>query len=93
MKNLLPIFALIIMFSAFSQEKKTADEKIFNNDLRQAHAYFERAFYAKAIPLYEAVNSKRRITKVVENLATCYYNVGDLKSSARLYGYLVNSKQ
>jgi len=81
------------MFSGFSQDKKTADEKIFNNDLRQAHAYFERAYYAKAIPLYEAVNSKQRITKVVENLATCYYNVGNLKASARLYGYLVNSKR
>ncbi len=81
------------MFSGFSQEKKIADKKIFNNDLRKANAYFERAFYAKAIPLYEEVNSKHRITKVVENLATCYYNVGDLKSSARLYGYLVNSKR
>ena len=84
------------MFSGFSQDKNIETpplKKVFNNDLRRADAYFERAFYAKAIPFYEKVNSKTRITKVIENLATCYYNIGDLKSSARLYGYLVNSKR
>lgn len=93
MKKLLPIFALIVMFSGFAQEKESSVKKVYNNNLRQANAYFERADYAKAIPFYEKVNSKQRITEVVENLATCYYNVGDLKSSSRLYGYLVNSKR
>ena len=93
MKKLLPIFAFIVMFSAFSQEKENVKQKIYNNDLRRANAYFERAFYSKAIPLYERVNSKQRITEVVENLATCYYNLGELKSSARLFGYLVNSNR
>lgn len=78
------------MFSGFAQNKENAEPKIYNNELRRAHAYFERAFYAKAIPLYENVNAKNRTNKVVENLATCYYNIGDLKTSARLYGYLVN---
>ncbi len=81
------------MFSGFAQEKESSVKKIFNNDLRKANTYFERADYAKAIPFYEKVNTKQRITQVVENLATCYYNIGDLKSSARLYGYLVNSKR
>lgn len=81
------------MFSGFAQEKEASVKPIFNNDLRRANAYFERADYAKAIPFYEKVNTKQRITQVVENLATCYYNIGDLKSSARLYGYLVNSKR
>ncbi|XMO86427.1 OmpA family protein [Algibacter sp. AS12] len=93
MKKLLPIFAFILMFSGFAQEKESSVNSIFNNDLRRANAYFERADYAKAIPFYEKVNTKQRITQVVENLATCYYNIGDLKSSARLYGYLVNSKR
>ncbi|KAA5822305.1 OmpA family protein [Algibacter amylolyticus] len=93
MKKLLPIFAFILMFSGFAQEKEASVKPIFNNDLRRANAYFERADYAKAIPFYEKVNTKQRITQVVENLATCYYNIGDLKSSARLYGYLVNSKR
>lgn len=90
MKKLLPIVAFILMFSAFSQEKENSEPKVFNNDLRRANAYFERAFYAKAIPLYEKINSKNIASDVVENLATCYYNIGKLKASARLYGYLVN---
>ncbi|MDO6758854.1 OmpA family protein [Tamlana sp. 2_MG-2023] len=92
MKKLLPIFTLLLMLSGFSQEKQ-ASKKIFNSDLRKANAYFERSHFAKAIPLYEEINSKQRIPEVIENLATCYYNVGDLKASARLYGYLVNSKR
>ncbi len=90
MKKLLPIVAFIVMFSGFSQDKENTKQKIYNNDLRKANTYFERAFYAKAIPLYEKVISKSRTNDIVENLATCYYNIGDLKSSARLYGYLVN---
>lgn len=90
MKKLLPILAFMMLFSAFSQEKVKSDPKIFNNDLRKANTYFERAYYAKAIPLYEKVIRKYRTNEVVENLAACYYNIGELKASARLYGYLVN---
>ena len=93
MKKLLPILVFIFVFSAYSQEKDKSEQKIFNKDLRQANTYFERAYYAKAIPLYEKVNSKNRTTEVVEKLATCYYNIGELKASARLYGYLVNSSR
>lgn len=81
------------MFSAFSQEKEISKPKTYNNDLRRANAYFDRAFYAKAIPLYQKINSKNRTSSVIEKLATCYYNIGDLKASARLYGYLVNRAQ
>lgn len=93
MKKLIPIVAFLVIFSGFSQDNENKKHTIYNNDLRKAHTYFKRAFYAKAIPLYEKINSKTRINQVVENLATCYYNTGDLKASARLYGYLVNSKQ
>ncbi len=84
----------MMFVSAFAQkDNSTEHKKIYDNDLRKANLYFNRALYAEAIPFYEKVHRKKLIIEVVENLATCYYNIGDLKASARLYGYLVNKKE
>lgn len=94
MKKILPLLAFMMLFSAFAQkDTKTEPKKIFDTDLRKANLYFSRALYAEAIPFYEKVHRKGRDIQVVENLATCYYNTGDLKASARLYGYLVNKRE
>ncbi len=90
MKKVIYVLTLFVMYSGFSQEEKSKPKKVFNSDLRKANSYFNRASYAKAIPLYENVIQKNRTKEIVERLATSYYNIGDLKTSARLYGYLLN---
>ncbi|TYA78527.1 OmpA family protein [Seonamhaeicola marinus] len=94
MKKILSILTFMMVFSGFAQKETTSSpKKIYDTDLRKANLYFNRALYAEAIPFYEKVHRKGRDIQVVENLATCYYNTGDLKASARLYGYLVNKRE
>lgn len=93
MKKLLPLLTLLFSCFIFAQEGTPKAKAIFSADLKKANTYYNRAFYAKAIPLYEKVMRKHRTKRIVEQLATCYYNTGDLKASARLYGYLLNRSE
>ena len=90
MKKIIYILAFLVVYIGFAQDKNVKAKKVFNSDLRKANTYFNRADYAKAIPLLEASLQKNKTQENVERLATSYYNTGDLKSSARLYGYLLN---
>lgn len=88
MKKLIYILTVLLAYSGFAQEERT--KQVFDNDLRKANIYYNRAYYSKAIPLYEKIIHKNRTKEIVERLATAYFNTGNLKASARLYGYLLN---
>jgi outer membrane protein OmpA-like peptidoglycan-associated protein/tetratricopeptide (TPR) repeat protein len=90
MKKILLLLTLVCCYLGFAQDLAPKTKAIFNSDLKKANTYYRRASYAKAIPLYESVLRKHRTKDLVERLATCYYNTGDLRASARLYGYLLS---
>ncbi|MDO6517566.1 OmpA family protein [Zobellia uliginosa] len=60
-------------------------------ELKRADTYFERAYYSDAIPLYEQLLPRNKSSKLIKNLADCYYRTFDMKSAARWYGYLVSN--
>ncbi|MGS0525045.1 tetratricopeptide repeat protein [Zobellia nedashkovskayae] len=81
MKKLLFIwFILGLTISAYAQQ-----------ELKRANTYFERAYYSDAIPLYEQMLPRNKISKLIQNLADSYYHTFDMKAAARWYGYLISN--
>ena len=60
-------------------------------ELKRADAYFERAYYSDAIPLYETLLPRNKSSKLIKNLADSYYHTFDMKAAARWYGYLISN--
>mgnify|MGYP003676538495 CR=1 FL=1 len=60
-------------------------------ELKRANTYFERAYYSDAIPLYEQLLPRNKSSKLIKNLADCYYHTFNMKAAARWYGYLVSN--
>ncbi len=79
-KYILFILFLGLLQSTFAQQ-----------ELKRANHYFERAFYSDAIPLYENLITSHKNSKLIKNLADCYYNTYDMKSAARWYSYLISN--
>lgn len=79
------ILLYIIIFIGFSQTTWAQQE------LKRANDFFEKTYYADAIILYEAALPRNKSSKLIKNLADCYYHTFDLKSSARWYRYLISN--
>ncbi|MDV7140260.1 OmpA family protein [Maribacter sp. TH_r10] len=60
-------------------------------ELKRANTYFERAYYSDAIPLYEQLLPRNKSSKLIKNLADCYYHTFNMKAAARWYGYLTSN--
>ncbi|NHF58265.1 OmpA family protein [Flavobacteriaceae bacterium TP-CH-4] len=60
-------------------------------ELKRANAYFGKAYYMDAIPLYESALPQNKSSSLVQNLADCYYNTFDMKNAARWYKYLISN--
>ncbi|WP_273272720.1 OmpA family protein [Maribacter polysiphoniae] len=79
-KILFILFTLGLMVQTFGQQ-----------ELKRADTYFERAYYSDAIPLYEQLLPRNKSSKLIKNLAGCYYHTFNMKAAARWYGYLVSN--
>lgn len=79
-KTILYILILTSLQSIYAQE-----------ELKRADAYFERAFYSDAIPLYEQLLPRNKSSKLLKNLADSYYHTFDMKAAARWYSYLISN--
>lgn len=79
------ILLYIILFAGLSQSAWAQD------DLKRANDFFEKAYYADAIALYEEALPRNKSSQLIKNLADCYYHTFDMKSAARWYGYLVSN--
>ncbi|MBD1259515.1 OmpA family protein [Maribacter polysiphoniae] len=79
-KILFILFTLGLMVQTFGQQ-----------ELKRADTYFERAYYSDAIPLYEQLLPRNKSSKLIKNLADCYYHTFNMKAAARWYGYLVSN--
>lgn len=60
-------------------------------ELKRADAYFDRAFYSDAIPLYEELLPSNKSSKLIKNLADSYYKTYNMKAASRWYAYLVSN--
>ena len=60
-------------------------------NLELAKRYFERTYYAEAIPIYEKAALENRSLEIVRNLADSYYFTNDLKNAERWYRVLINN--
>ena len=89
MKKILFILCTLGFVSGGFSQFNNAKYK--QNETKRADKYFDRAFYADAIPLYEELVRQKRSRKVVQNLADSYYNLGSYKSAARWYRYLTSN--
>ncbi len=58
-------------------------------DLERANKYFERTFYAQAIPLYEKFLKSEQSIDAIKNLADSYYYINDMNNAAKNYKYLL----
>lgn len=82
MNKRLPIYILLVFSLSISAQKQ---------ELELANNYFERAFYADAIPLYEAVIVKRKTSSSIKNLADSFYYTSNMRSASRWYKYLIDN--
>ena len=78
---------LLTILIVFSIQLIQAQEQ----DLARAKKYFDRTFYAEAIPLYEAIIVDNTTQEVVKNLADCYYYTNDLKNAQKYYRFLTKN--
>ncbi|WP_075343966.1 OmpA family protein [Tenacibaculum agarivorans] len=60
-----------------------------NQQLKRAHKYFERTFYAEAIPIYEKVLKDEESFEAIKNLADAYYYLNNIEKAAVNYKYLL----
>jgi outer membrane protein OmpA-like peptidoglycan-associated protein len=60
-------------------------------DLARAKKFFDRTFYAEAIPLYEEIVIQNTSEEVVKNLADSYYYTNDLKNAEKYYRFLLKN--
>ncbi|KGL62807.1 OmpA family protein [Polaribacter sp. Hel1_85] len=60
-----------------------------SSDINKANKYFERAFYAEAIPIYENVLEDKTTMEAVQKLADSYYYLYNMPKANRYYKYLV----
>ncbi|WP_394759038.1 OmpA family protein [Flavobacterium sp.] len=81
MKRLLVILFVFLTQFANAQEP----------DLQRAKRYFDRTYYAEAIPMYEAIVADNTSVDVVKNLADCYYYTNDLKNAQKYYRFLIKT--
>jgi outer membrane protein OmpA-like peptidoglycan-associated protein len=81
MKRLLVILFVFLTQFANAQEP----------DLQRAKRYFDRTYYAEAMPLYEALVADNTSVDVVKNLADCYYYTNDLKNAQKYYRFLIKT--
>ncbi|HEX9981463.1 MAG TPA: OmpA family protein [Flavobacterium sp.] len=78
---------LLVILIVFSIQFVHAQDQ----DLKLAKKYFERTYYAEAIPLYEAAAEENRSLEIVRNLADSYYYTNDLAHAERWYRILLGS--
>ena len=66
---------------------------IFNamaqNTISRANDYFNKSYYADAIPLYEEVVQETKNAAILKKLADSYYHTFNMPSAARWYAYLI----
>ncbi|TCI85339.1 OmpA family protein [Tenacibaculum sp. M341] len=62
-----------------------------NHNLKRANKYFERTFYAEAIPLYEKALKDGEGIDAVKNLADSYYYTNNMGKAAVNYKYLLKN--
>jgi len=82
MKKLLLSILLVFAFQITNAQE---------TDLDRAKKYFDRTYYAEALPLYENAVENTRSQEVVQNLADCYYFTNDLKSAQKYYRFLIKN--
>ncbi|CAM1345681.1 OmpA family protein [Tenacibaculum amylolyticum] len=82
MKNTIT-FIFIVLLSFIGQAQ--------SSQLKRAHKYFDRTFYAEAIPLYEKALKDEKSFKAVKNLADAYYYLNDMKKAHLYYKYLLKN--
>jgi outer membrane protein OmpA-like peptidoglycan-associated protein len=78
---------LLLILFVFSVQFINAQEQ----DLVRAKKFFNRTFYAEAIPLYEEIVRQNTSEEVVKNLADCYYYTNDLKNAEKYYRFLLKN--
>ncbi|HLA56923.1 MAG TPA: OmpA family protein [Flavobacterium sp.] len=79
MKRLLLILSIFILQAVQAQDQ----------NLQLAKRYFDRTYYAEAIPLYEAAVEDNRSLEVVRNLADSYYFTNDFAKAEKWYRVLI----
>ncbi len=65
--------------------------KAQNKHLKRAHKYFERTFYAEAIPLYEKAVKESESFETIKNLADSYYYINNMEKASVNYRYLIKN--
>jgi outer membrane protein OmpA-like peptidoglycan-associated protein/tetratricopeptide (TPR) repeat protein len=85
MKNMKKIILILFVFSI---QLVNAQEDVA---LARAKRYFDRTYYAEAIPLYESIVAENASEVVVKNLADCYYYTNDLKNAQKYYRFLIKN--
>lgn len=60
-------------------------------DIVKANKYFDRTFYAEAIPLYKNILEDKASMEVVQKLADSYYYLYNMPKANRYYRYLINN--
>lgn len=78
---------LYILFTFFSLISFTIKAQDFS--IKKADKYFERTYYAKAIPLYEEAINRKSEAESVRNLADAYYYTYDFKNAEKWYRFLL----
>ena len=73
------LFTLLIAFLTHAQSK----------DLVRANSYFNRTFYAQAIPLYEKFLKDEQSLDANKNLADAYYYSNQMGKASKNYKYLI----
>ncbi len=79
MKKIIIIITLFVSFIGQAQ----------NQDLLRANKYFERTFYAEAIPLYEEYLKQNQSLEAIKNLADAYYYLNRMHEASTNYKYLI----
>ena len=60
-----------------------------SSNIKKAQKYFNNAFYAEAIPIYENYLEDNTTLEAVQNLADSYYYLYDMVEANRYYKYLI----
>lgn len=78
------------------EEPHSKDELLFTlkKKIKEANLYFEYEQYDKAVRLYEEISTAKIVfsekDKVVNNLAECYYYLGDFELAKETYHMVLN---
>ena len=77
----------IVLFTLFTVFTINAQ----NQHLKRANKYFERTFYAEAIPLYEKAVKEGESFETIKNLADSYYYLNNMEKASVNYRYLLKN--